>query len=145
MCQTLVNAAEAFFEDHRRYPVPTEAAGAAAKIRLTTSPEDGLVDIFLGNNPVENPRSIDYLGSIHTATLTKTGTPRNGLSKIGTSHGIYDPWGQPYIIEIDTSLIPPNPTPQQGMVFPRGAVVVYSAGPDGDYDTLSDNITTSYN
>ena len=148
MCQTLVNSVEAYFEEYHSFPIPPGTPTSPARTRLDTSPETSIIDILLGMSTVANPRSTDFLGSIPMATpvksfMTKEITYLRGMTKIGSSYGINDPWGRPYIIEIDrAAIITGTPDPRNPNRPPARTVFVFSAGPDGNYDTLADNINS---
>ena len=63
------------------------------------------------------------------------------------THEFRDPWGRPYRVYMDSNFdeevrIPPGYTGDSGRPFIRKSVIVYSAGPDGKFETVNDNVTT---
>ena len=141
MCQTLVNACEAYFGDYNQYPAPS-GGGEGSDVTTTTGPEDGMIQTLVGQDPERNRRSTDYLGSIPTASEMPGGKYRNGMHSDDSSFAIYDPWGSPYSITLDLDYDKEvqNPDGNSGTAMLRKQVLVYSWGPDQDERTWEDNV-----
>lgn len=103
--------------------------------------EGALIDILIGNNTLENSRSIPFMDSGRRNFLVPSSGPGAAL---------VDPWGNPYFVAMDTdgdgAIDDPIGT---GRRIRGKAAIAWSAGPDGkiqagDPDHLDnqDNIDT---
>jgi prepilin-type N-terminal cleavage/methylation domain-containing protein len=103
----IVNAVNAFYTDYGKYPLVT----ADTIISGTTASPNNNSDLFyslraiaLGANslvngvPAINPRSIVFISPPYVKNDT-AGQRRSGVSQ--TDGRYYDPWGAPYLVEID--------------------------------------------
>jgi prepilin-type N-terminal cleavage/methylation domain-containing protein len=84
-------------------------------------------------NPAENFKGISFF------------QPGGGaLAETGANAGAFvDPWGNPFRFRADLTGAGEVPHPDEGTGgVIRGRVVAWSAGPDGDYDTWEDNVTS---
>jgi hypothetical protein len=69
--------------------------------------------------------------------------PTAGLEELDGEFGLYDPWGQTYQVVLDTDYDEQIENPEPGLKgeeMLKSSFIVWSAGPDGDFDTWEDNI-----
>ena len=105
----IVNAVNAFYTDYGKYPIVT----ADTIITGTTGSPNNNSDLFyslraiaLGANqlvngvPAINPRSIPFISPPNVKNDT-AGSRKAGVSPSDGKY--YDPWGVPYLVEIDGS------------------------------------------
>jgi prepilin-type N-terminal cleavage/methylation domain-containing protein len=90
----IVNAVNAFYTDYGKYPLVTADAiyGPAA------NPNNTLFNVLRAQDPANNPRQIVFISPPYVKNDT-AGNRRSGVSP--TTGQYYDPWGQPYNVEID--------------------------------------------
>jgi prepilin-type N-terminal cleavage/methylation domain-containing protein len=90
----IVNAVNAFYTDYGKYPLVTGDAiyGPAA------NPNNTLFNVLRAQDPANNPRQIVFISPPYVKNDT-AGNRRSGISP--TTGQYYDPWGQPYNVEID--------------------------------------------
>src|SRR5439155_11147705 len=90
----IVNAVNAFYTDYGKYPLVTADAiyGPAA------NPNNTLFNVLRAQDPANNPRQIVFISPPYVKNDT-AGNRRSGVSP--TTSQYYDPWGQPYNVEID--------------------------------------------
>jgi prepilin-type N-terminal cleavage/methylation domain-containing protein len=90
----IVNAVNAFYTDYGKYPLVTADGiyGPAA------NPNNTLFNVLRAQDPVNNPRQIVFISPLYVKNDT-AGNRRSGVSP--TTAQYYDPWGQPYNVEID--------------------------------------------
>jgi len=136
----IVNAVNAYYTDYGKYPLVT----ADAIISGTTASPNNNSDLFyslraipLGANqlvngvPAINPRSIVFISPPNVKNDT-AGARRSGVSQ--TDGRYYDPWGAPYLIEIDGSYDNqvPNPYTANAGATPNlyTGVIAWSLGAD---------------
>ncbi len=137
----IVNAVNAYYTDYGKYPIVT----ADTIISGTTASPNNNFDLFyslraiaLGANqplngvPAINPRSIVFISPPNVKSDT-AGNRRSGVSP--TDGKYYDPWGTPYLIEIDGSYDNqiPNPYTAGAGATPNlyTGVIAWSLGADG--------------
>ena len=135
--QGLRNSIKQFHLQYSTYPVPQGANGEDISADSTKP----LMDILLGRNSSANPKRIAF-GEWRDAGNNRIGIVRNKPSPHFGS--LVDLWENPYRIVMDANndnrIKNPNPgsnTPQL-----QQTIIIYSAGPDGDYSTWDDNIKT---
>ena len=137
-------AVNSFYTDNQTMPAPENTAATKGGNLFKTDSPEGLevVNILAGSGPTElNPRQINYL------------TPREGKNMKGGAiyhstrsriEGLYDTWGNPFFIILDTNyeerIIVPLKTPVR---LNGRRAAVYSAGPDGILETKDDIKTWS--
>ena len=143
----IVNAVNAYYTDYGKYPLVT----ADAIISGTTASPNNNSDLFyslraipLGANqlvngvPAINPRSIVFISPPDVKNDT-AGTRRSGVSP--TDGKYYDPWGTPYVMEIDGSYDNqiPNPYTANAGATPNlySGVIAWSFGADGQGATAA--------
>src|SRR6266404_2744552 len=90
----IVNAVNAFYTEYGKYPLVTADAiyGPAA------NPKNTLLNVLRAQDPANNPRQIVFISPPDVKNDT-AGNRRSGVSP--TTGQYYDPWGQPYNVEID--------------------------------------------
>lgn len=106
-----------------------------------------LMDILLGSDTQKepggrNPRGIAFYTD-KAAKPMGDGRFRKGITLDDSGGGeLWDPWGNHYRVRLDTNgdgkiENPENP----GKHLPK-TIAVWSAGPDGDFETWKDNVKT---
>jgi prepilin-type N-terminal cleavage/methylation domain-containing protein len=90
----IVNAVNAYYTDYGKYPLVIADAiyGPAA------NPNNTLFNVLRGQDPTNNPRQIVFIAPPYVKN-DAAGNRRSGVSP--TTAQYYDPWGQPYNVEID--------------------------------------------
>lgn len=88
-----------------------------------------------GPMPPSNPKRIMFFEP-SGGSLAPAGDPNVGA--------FVDPWGTPfeYQVDLDGDGQCANPNEESDTAFIPGRVIVWSAGPDKDYDTWEDNVTS---
>jgi prepilin-type N-terminal cleavage/methylation domain-containing protein len=90
----IVNAVNAFYTDYGKYPLVT----ADAIYGLAANPHNTLLNVLRAQDAINNPRQIVFISPPYVKN-DAAGARRSGVSP--TTAQYYDPWGQPYNIEID--------------------------------------------
>ncbi len=139
----LKSAIAAYYTEYRRHPVAKSEDGADT----TLISDSTLMDVLLAADSAVgpgglNPRGIAFFVG-KQAKPAGDGKYKQGVSLgSGGSGELWDPFGNRYQVLLDTnydnSLDSPEPT---SITIPRN-IAVWSAGPDGDFDTWEDNIKT---
>lgn len=136
-------AVNLFFSEYGTFPISGEGTSRV----VTDSSSTTFLQALIGQEDTLNPRGIRFL-------TVKEGTGnRNGIIfNAGNSPtGVYDPWGNPYTVRMDTSYqdrltFNIDITPFQGntsVTLNGRRVAVYSPGvPEGDRSSLSDMVKT---
>lgn len=135
----LKNAISAHFTELRKYP----AFDSTYDTDLST--DFHLMDILVGadytlKNRHISPRRIAFYSG-REATLGEDGRYLKGVSK--TPEGrteLWDPWGNHYHVRLDTNHDNMIADPSGGDAPIPESILVWSAGPDGDFDTWKDNV-----
>ncbi|MCB1100711.1 MAG: hypothetical protein KDN22_34435 [Verrucomicrobiae bacterium] len=108
---------------------------------FTVDSDARLMAILLGLDDERNPRKIAF-GEWREAGKSRT----NGLVYAENSDSgiLVDQWGNPFriVMDVDHDYRLANPDATAEVRILRQTILVYSAGPDGDFDTWNDNITT---
>ncbi|MDX1681261.1 MAG: hypothetical protein R3242_11085, partial [Akkermansiaceae bacterium] len=113
-------AIQNFTDDHNR--VPFHGKGED----VTMDCDKTLVDILNGNDVSQNLQGRNYLGRIEL---------KDG--------GAFDPWGRPLRVVLDVDGDSKVTLPEEyGRKALDAVVLVDSAGPDGDFKTVEDNLTS---
>jgi prepilin-type N-terminal cleavage/methylation domain-containing protein len=143
----IVNAVNAFYTDYGKYPMVT----ADTIISGTTASPNNNSDLFytlraqpLGANAANamNPRVIVFINPPYVKNDT-AGQRRSGVSQNApTGDGrYYDPWGTPYLVEIDGNYdnAVANPYTANAGATPNLAigVIAWSLGADGSGATAA--------
>ncbi|MGK0188422.1 MAG: type II secretory pathway pseudopilin PulG [Verrucomicrobiales bacterium] len=135
--QSLRNSIKQYHLQYGQYPLSNDARHSDVSL-VSSKP---LMDVLLANNIEQNPRKIEF-GEWRTASdhsggmLNETGNPNFG--------SLVDSWGSPYRIVFDTTEDQKitNPNPDAAVKILGLSILVYSAGPDGDFKTWDDNLKT---
>lgn len=139
LAQQIVQAVNSFYADQSTMPVPMGAQSVDGGAKFVTNSVDGLkvVNILAGMEEEVNTRRVKYF------------TPKQGKAKKdGAIYnkadseiiGLYDPWGNPYTIVLDTNYeerIKVKPGKVETTLNGRRAAV-YSPGQDKKYGTPDD-------
>ena len=132
----------AYLTEYRDYPLPDPAQD------VTTDSGHGLMDILIGSNAHKapggrNPRGIAFFTD-KAAKPIGGGRYRKGLTYDPASGAgeLWDPWGNRYRVHFDTDHDNrvENPEVPAASAFLPETILVWSAGPDGDFDTWADNV-----
>lgn len=133
-------AIETYFTEYRKYPVK-DASGTNDVTMLT---DNTLMDVLMGSDREVaglNPRRISFYGG----KKAKGEPPKGGVVSDGAGGGqLYDPWGEHFVVTIDTNRNGRVADPSEGgrETIPNG-VIVYSFGPDRKDDRgQKDDVTT---
>jgi prepilin-type N-terminal cleavage/methylation domain-containing protein len=131
----IVNAVNAYYTDYGRYPLVTADLiyGPAA------NPNNALFNELRGTAAAtQNPRQIVFISPPDVKNDT-AGNRRSGVSP--TTGQYYDPWGQPYNVEIDGNYdnAVPNPYTVNAGATPNLSigVIAWSLGTDGQGATAA--------
>ncbi len=138
----LKNAIATFHTEYRDYPLTSPSGD------FTTDSGHTLMDILLGAAPHKvpggrNPRGIAFYADKEAKPMAG-GRFRKGITyhpATGTGE-LWDPWGNLYRVRLDTdhNRRVENPEVPATSAFLPETILVWSAGPDGDFDTWADNI-----
>lgn len=122
-----LSAATANYQvEYRKFPVETSGEDVTLESR-------GRFLAALSGDPSEagseglNPRQVTFY------------VPLSSRSHSPEDHGQWDPWGNLYLIRIDADYDNQVIDPSTGTPVTR-SVIIWSAGPDGDFDTWEDNL-----
>jgi type II secretory pathway pseudopilin PulG len=132
-CRSIQLAVETYYTEYGRLPGDLASEGSDATLGADNARLMNVLRAQAGAGNEEhkwNPRKVVFFEG-----RPRTGDSPRGVAADGT---IYDPWGAPYQIIVDTNgdgkienpyLTNAGPSPIQGKVF------VYSLGPDGSLGT----------
>ncbi len=139
----LKNAIQAYHTEFQRYPLE------GFEWQLSSTSEGSLMSILQGTISgqleMQNPRRIVFYGG--KRAKVRNGKPHSGttVNRDGTS-GLWDAWGNPYRVRLDFDqdlrIDNPDPNPNIGGSQLPESILVWSAGPDGDFSTWEDNVKT---
>lgn len=133
------NAISVYFIEYKRYPL------GVRKEDLTTTTGHPLLTIIVGNeDPAalkHNPRRIAFYSG--RLAQFKSGKYTRGIQydENGPSF-LWDPWGNNYQVRLDTDYDDQVEDPEFPEQFLPETILVWSAGPDGNFSTWDDNIKT---
>ncbi|MEM7383887.1 MAG: prepilin-type N-terminal cleavage/methylation domain-containing protein [Verrucomicrobiota bacterium] len=137
-CVNLEAAIKGYFAEYGRYPV---ALGSRETWKSTSEFMDVLT--FHTASPVVqemNPRGLVFFEA------RKTTDKVDGSGFVTTTRQYNDPWGKPYEIILDTDfdhqVNVPNQYKQRGDSRLKKSVLVHSAGKDGDWGDVADNVAS---
>jgi len=132
----IVNAVNAYYTEYGKYPLVTADTIYGAGGTLNADLFYTLRAVALGANALDaaNPRKIVFISPPDAKDQT------NSRSGIKTSDGQwYDPWGTPYVVEIDgdynNQLANPYSLNAGGATLQIG-VIAWSFGKDGQSDSV---------
>lgn len=142
----LKNAISAYYTEYRKYPVPGEPEGDTS-----LQSDHALMDVLLGSDPEAeddglNPRRIAFFTGKQAKPMGK-GKFRKGVHLEEGGRGeLWDPWGNYYRVVLDTDHDNRVEKPEWDKTSDSAelpeSILVWSAGPDGDFDTWQDNVKT---
>lgn len=133
----LDQAINAFYSEYGTFPADEE--------QVDTSASDGvaMLNVLLGNDPDLNPRGLVLLTAKEGKSQGSGGTDGLVYNDDNTVRGLYDPWGNGFIVEIDTAFddylefTPANVQGAEQVRLNGRRVAVYSLGvPSGEQSTL---------
>ena len=131
----IVNAVNAFYTDYGKYPLVTTADtiyGPAANLNNT------LLNVLRAQDATNNPRQIVFISPPYVKN-DAAGYRRSGVSPVTAQY--YDPWGQPYNVEIDGNYdnAVANPYTVNAGATPNlsTGVIAWSLGIDGSGATAA--------
>lgn len=140
----LKNAISAYRAEYRDYPILNPVNDH------TLNSDHELMDIVLGSDKQaehggRNPRRIAFYNDKRAKPIGESRF-RKGLTfdeKDGTGE-LWDPWGNHYRVRFDSdgNGRVENPDPTAPSDFLPESIIVWSAGPDGDFETWDDNVKT---
>ncbi len=133
----LKNAISSYFTEYRKLPVPSK--NYRPGFPVDSDPE--LMTILMPNSESliypsgHSPRVINFYAN-KPARAMGSGRFHSGLSPDKT---LWDPWGNLYRVQFETDGIEGIEDPSSpGHIVPE-TILVWSAGPDGDFATWEDN------
>ena len=127
-------AIKGYQTEYNRLPLKGNSSPAAGDQNSDTTDPDGraLLDTLLGKDTVTNPRSI-YFIDLPPARASGAG--------YSASSGLRDPWGKNgYRILLDANGDNRITDPEGLAGDLTATILIYSAGPDGDFTTWADNV-----
>ena len=144
-------AANRFYADYGRLPLPVTGAPATGDLDTDTGTLNGLVAVLIGKEPagptLQNPSGTNYLEGIMPARPGKkpNGPPWvNGLTFDPSLYSVVDAWGNPYRVRLDANHDKEIANPNllevaEGRKRLSKLAIVWSAGGDKNWDTWEDN------
>ncbi|QIF03176.1 hypothetical protein [Roseimicrobium sp. ORNL1] len=131
MMQALVLATSAYQTEYSRIP----DLGETDEMK-TLEVQGEIIDILVGKHPGKNPRRIPFYDPPLHKPRSKGGLVINaaGLPEL------QDLFGHVFLMRFDWNADGNIPDPEHPGATVRGPVILYSAGPDGDYSTWHDNV-----
>jgi type II secretory pathway pseudopilin PulG len=127
-------AIEGYKTEYNHLPLAPDPAPAQDGDHYDTSEERGrmLLDVLLGEDKTQNSRQVRFWEP-----------PPSRSSNAGYTNagGLIDPWGRNgYRIFLDDNGDGHIADPENDLGKISGIVLMYSAGPDGDFKTWEDNV-----
>lgn len=92
------------------------------------------LEALLGNEPKLNPRQIVFMD------ISNAKRNQAGLLNLGGAHALADAWGRTMHAMMDTNSDGKLADPEHPGSVLAERVLIWSAGPDGDFNTWNDNI-----
>lgn len=138
-CYNLVNAISPYHTEYHEYPLLDPAND------LTVESGHSLMDILLGSDKQKgpggrNPRGIAFYTD-RAAKPMGDGRFRKGITIDESGAGeLWDPWGNHYRVRFDTNNDGKIENPEAPGTHLPESIEVWSAGPDGDFETWEDNV-----
>jgi len=141
---SLKNAISAYYTEHRKFPIVEISASSDQAFDSSSQLMDELMPNPEGGAHLSSscPRDINFFTAKVARPIGK-GRFSSGLST--DSNGdrkLWDPWGNLFRVIVDANgdKQTENPSASSG-ILPE-SILVWSAGPDGDFDTWQDNVKT---
>ena len=123
----IVTAVNAFYTEYGKYPLVT----ADTIISGASTPSNAaLFNVLRGLDATNNPRQIVF---ISPPDVKNPANPRSGIGTTTGAGQYYDPWGTPYLVEIDgdyDNQIANPYTANAGAAPLRIGVIAWSLGKD---------------
>jgi prepilin-type N-terminal cleavage/methylation domain-containing protein len=139
VAQSIVSAVNSYYTENASMPVPQGASSGDDGTKFDTSKGDGIkvLEILTGLDDEINTRRVRYL-TVKEGKGKKNGIEYNSTGKQIT--GLYDPFGNPYFIVLDTNYeerikVKPGTTT---VTLNGKRAAVYSAGQDKKGGTPDD-------
>ncbi len=137
--QQLVQSVTSFYTDQQVMPAPAGVQSVEGGTKFVTNSPEGLkvINILAGLEREINTRQVKYI-ALKEAKKNKDGAVYNQAST--EIVGLYDPWGSPYTIVLDTNYeekIKVKPGKVETTLNGRRAAV-YSPGQDKKFGTIDD-------
>jgi prepilin-type N-terminal cleavage/methylation domain-containing protein len=141
--QTVENGLEmainAYYSEYSKLP---STGSNSDTIDTTSDSGKKLITILLGkednSSSMENPRQIAFL-SVKEGKGKKDGLCYDKTGGAGTLLGIYDPWGNPYQIVLDTDYDDEIQDPiKSGQIVRNKKCIIYTLGQDKKPNTNDD-------
>jgi len=148
----IAGAISTFHASYDKFPIDSPAADWAG----TTEAANGLIAVLTAaGSPavtLRNPKKINFLEGFKQAKKEVFGKMVDGIDEETDPllPAIYDPWGQPFIVIMDTDKdgVITNPLKVGSVLMTRGKkALVYSTGPpnaDGTRNTDESNFITTW-
>jgi prepilin-type N-terminal cleavage/methylation domain-containing protein len=131
-CTAVAIAVNGYYARYNIYPLGATGTGGDLKIQ---GGNRAIIDILRAQgDPSTNPAKEKF---ISLTPAKNDARPRNGIDSAGD---LYDPWGHPYEILIDSNYDETVADPFSGEEM-DGTVLVWSVGRDGEAGT-DDDVTT---
>ena len=154
VAEEIAGAISSFNASYDRLPIDAPDADWAG----TTGEMNGLVAVLTAaerpDGKVRNPKKINFLDGFKQAKRAGPGKWADGIDEESDpwEPAIYDPWGQPYLVIMDTNKdqVIANPLKlleNRILLFRGKKAVVYSTGPpkaDGSRNTDESEFITSW-
>ncbi len=148
ICVEVASAVSSYFADYERFPTSSTSTGADIMIDDTSSDGEFLGILNASGETQYNPRHLKYIEGMQQAKFTN-GQWVNGINFEDNPDAptLTDPWGKGYKVVMDGDFDGKMENPElggSGTANPPQTIrgkkcLVYGAGPDGNYDTWSDN------
>ncbi|MEZ5301527.1 MAG: prepilin-type N-terminal cleavage/methylation domain-containing protein [Verrucomicrobiales bacterium] len=140
--QNIANAIKAFKGEYSRYPVDQTDEDVESE-----EADEDIISALVALNDDLNPRRLKMLDAKPAKESSDGSRKSSGIFYTGgTGAEFYDPWGQMYLISIDSDyngeLSNPDTESEGAPATLRQEALVYSAGPDNDPSTWEDNVAS---
>jgi|APTNR8051073442_1049403.scaffolds.fasta_scaffold32027_2 hypothetical protein len=135
----LKNAISAYHTEYHEYPLLDPSQD------LTVDSGHALMDVLFGSDAHgapggRNPRGITFY-SDKAAARMGDGRFRKGVTVDDPTAGeLWDPWGNHYRVRLDTNGDGKIENPEAPVTQIPESIAIWSAGPDGDFETWKDNV-----
>jgi len=135
----LKDAISAYRTEYLEYPLLDPAND------LTVESGHALMDVLFGSDAQKapsgrNPRGIAFYTDKKAGRMGD-GRFRKGVTVDATAAGeLWDPWGNHYRVRLDTNGDGKIENPEATGKRIIESILVWSAGPDGDFETWKDNV-----
>ena len=133
------NAIDANATEYREYPLLDPAND------VTIDSGHALMDILFGSDTQKEPGGRNLRGiTFYTDKAAKPmgeGRFRRGITLDEDGSGeLWDPWGNHYRVRLDTNADGKIENPEAPGTHLPESILIWSAGPDADFETWADNV-----